>query len=179
MSRKGKVPVDLPQGLKVAIEASNVKLEGPKGKLDLFLPFGIKVEEKESKLFVSRSGNTKQERANHGTIRARLANNIEGVVNGHKRDLEIQGLGFRAQLQGKKIVMQLGFSHQVEYEGPSDVNVTVPTQTTISIEGIDKVRVGQIAAEIKGLKPVEPYKGKGIRYVGEVVRKKQGKSVSK
>ena len=179
MSRTGKVPIQIPKEVKVHAEASKVNLEGPKGKLDLNIPHGITVEFKDEKLTVTRASNVKQNRANHGTIRARLANMVIGVTKGHKKDLEIQGIGFRAQLQGKKIVFNLGFSHPVEFEVPDCVKATVPTQTSITIDGPDNVMVGQIAAKIRDLKPVEPYKGKGIRYVGEVVRRKQGKSVTK
>ena len=130
-------------------------------------------------LIVSRVSDAKQNRSNHGTIQARITNLVVGVTTGHKKDLEIQGVGFRANLQGKKLVMNLGFSHPVEYEVPTDVNVTVPTQTSIIVEGTNKVLVGQVAAKIRDFKRPEPYKGKGIRYVGEVVRRKQGKSVTK
>ncbi len=179
MSRTGKIPVDVPKGVKVNVETSKVSLEGPKGKLDLDIPYGVNVEFKDEKLTVTRNSNSKQTRANHGTIRARLANMIVGITDGHKKDLEIQGIGFRAQLQGKKISFNLGLSHPVEFEVPDCVKVTVPNQTSITIEGSDNVMVGQISAKIRDLKPVEPYKGKGIRYVGENVRRKQGKSAAK
>ena len=179
MSRIGKNPVTLPKEIKVAVADRTVNMEGPKGKLNLTVPFGIKVESKDGQLIVNRAVDNKQNRANHGTVRAHLSNMVEGLINGHKKELDIQGIGFRAQLQGKKIVFNLGFSHPVEYEVPADVKVAVPSQTSIIIEGIDKEKVGQVAAKIRSLKPVEPYKGKGIRYVGEVVRRKQGKSVTK
>lgn len=179
MSRTGKIPIDVPKEVKVNAQTGKVSLEGPKGKLDLNIPHGINVEFKDEKLTVTRVSDTKQNRSNHGTIRARLANMVSGVFSGHKRDLEIQGIGFRAQLQDKKIVFNLGFSHPVEFEVPDCVTATIPNQTSITIEGPDNVMVGQIAATIRDLKPVEPYKGKGIRYVGEIVRRKQGKSVTK
>ena len=179
MSRTGKNPVDLPKGVKVDITANKVSVEGPKGKLDLNIPHGVNVEFKDDKLTVTRISDAKQNRSNHGTIRSRLANMVVGVTDGHKKDLEIQGIGFRAQLQGKKIVFNLGFSHPVEFDVPDCVTATIPTQTSITIEGPDNVMVGQIAAKIRALKPVEPYKGKGIRYVGEFVRRKQGKSATK
>lgn len=179
MSRIGKNPVSVPKDLKVTIGSSNVLIENSKGKLNLLLPRGIQVENQEANLVVSRKSDTKQNRANHGTIRAHLKNMIIGLTEGHKKDLEIQGIGFRAQLQGKKIVFNLGFSHPVEFDVPDDVKVTVPTQTAITVEGNNAERVGQVAARIRALKPVEPYKGKGIRYVGEIVRRKQGKSVGK
>ena len=179
MSRIGRNPVQIPKEVKINIKDSIVHIEGPKGKLDLFLPVGIQVQSEDSKLMVSRKGDTKQDRSNHGTIRARLASMIEGVTKGHKRELEIQGLGFRAQAKGQQIVFNLGFSHPVEVDVPADVKVAVPSQTNIIVEGADNARVGQVAAKIRALKPVEPYKGKGIRYVGEFVRRKQGKSVTK
>jgi len=179
MSRTGKIPVDVPKGVKVNVETGKVCLEGPKGKLELHVPHGINVECKDEKLIVTRTSNVKQNRANHGTIRARLARMAVGVTEGYKKELEIQGIGFRAQLQGKKIVLNLGFSHPVEYEVPDYVKATVPNQTSITVEGSDNIQVGQIAAKIRSLKPVEPYKGKGIRYVGENVRRKQGKSATK
>ncbi|MCK5012290.1 MAG: 50S ribosomal protein L6 [Candidatus Omnitrophica bacterium] len=179
MSRTGKNPVDLPKGVKVDTTANKVSVEGPKGKLDLNIPHGVNVEFKDDKLTVTRISDAKQNRSNHGTIRSRLANMVVGVTDGHKKDLEIQGIGFRAQLQGKKIVFNLGFSHPVEFDVPDCVTATIPTQTSITIEGPDNVMVGQIAAKIRALKPVEPYKGKGIRYVGEFVRRKQGKSATK
>ena len=179
MSRIGKIPVEVPKDVKVNVDAAKVSMEGSKGKLELPLPAGIKVAFNEGKLVVTRTSDTKQDRANHGTIRARLANMITGVTKGHKKDLEIQGIGFRANLQGKKITFTLGFSHPVEFPVPDTIKATVADQTSISIEGPDNVLVGQTAAKIRDLKPVEPYKGKGIRYVGEHVRRKQGKSAAK
>lgn len=179
MSRIAKKPIELPKDIKVNVDGSTVKMEGPKGKLNLNVPSGIAVEKNETQLAIKRLSNAKQHRANHGTTRAHLGNMITGLTAGHKKELEIQGIGFRAQLQGKKIVFNLGFSHPVEFEVPDDVKITVPNQTSITVEGIDAQRVGQVAASIRVLKKVEPYKGKGIRYVGEIVRRKQGKSVTK
>ena len=179
MSRTGKNPIDVPKGVKIDATENKVAVEGPKGKLELNIPYGINVEFKDDKLTVTRISDAKQNRSNHGTIRSRLANMVVGVTSGHKKDLEIQGIGFRANLQGKKIAFSLGFSHPVEFDVPDCVTATVPTQTSITIEGPDNVMVGQIAAKIRDLKPVEPYKGKGIRYVGEFVRRKQGKSATK
>ncbi|MBI5150643.1 MAG: 50S ribosomal protein L6 [Candidatus Omnitrophica bacterium] len=179
MSRIGKIPVAVPKEVKANIGPLNVHIEGPKGKLDLKLPSGIKVELKDGHLLVTRASDDKQARANHGTIRAHLVNMVTGVTMGHKKDLELQGLGFRAQLQGKKVVFNLGLSHPVEFEVPATVKVTVPTQTAITVEGADSMAVGEVAARIRALKPVEPYKGKGLRYAGEFVRRKQGKSVTK
>ena len=179
MSRTGKNPINVPKGVKVDVAERNASLEGPNGKLDLNTPHGINVEFKDDKLTVTRASDTQQNRSNHGTIRARLANMVVGVTDGHKKDLEIQGIGFRAKLQEKKIIFSLGFSHPVEFDVPDCVTAIVPNQTSITIEGADNAMVGQVAAKIRDLKPVEPYKGKGIRYVGEFVRRKQGKSVTK
>ena len=179
MSRIGKIPVSVPKEIKVALEASRVQMEGPKGKLTLTLPHGIKIEKNSDQLVVSRSTDTKQQRANHGTVRATLVNMIEGLTKGHRKDLEIQGIGLRASLKGNQVVFNLGFSHPVEFNVPTDLKISVPSLTSIIIEGADKQRVGEAAAKIRALKPVEPYKGKGIRYVGEFVRRKQGKSVVK
>lgn len=179
MSRVGKVPVTIPKDVKLSMSASEIQVEGARGKLAVVIPQGIKVGQDADKVTFDRLSNTKQGRANHGTVRALLANMITGVTKGHRKELEIQGLGFRANLQGQRIVFSLGFSHPVEFEVPNDVKIQVPTQTSIIIEGADKMRVGQVAAKIRSLKPVEPYKGKGIRYVGEIVRRKQGKSVTK
>lgn len=179
MSKLAKFPIVIPSNVKFSVDGSHLKMEGPKGKLERQIPDGIEFEIKDAKVTIKRLSNAKQHRANHGTTRAHLANMIVGVTEGHKRDLEIQGIGFRAQLQGKKLVMNLGFSHPVEYDIPDDVKVTVPNQTAITVEGIDTERVGQVAASLRALKKVEPYKGKGLRYVGEIVRRKQGKSVSK
>ncbi len=180
MSRIGKNPVNVPKDVKVNIDRGVVTLEGPNGKLDLGIPSGIKVEFADAQIKVARENNIKQSRANHGTIQSRISNMVVGVTQGHKKELEIQGIGFRAQLEGEKINLNLGFSHPVVFDIPSGVKISIDKkQTIITIEGPDNVLVGQVAANIKRLKPVEPYKGKGIRYVGEEVRRKQGKSVTK
>lgn len=179
MSRKGKIPLALPKEVKLSISPSSVLVEGPKGKLSLPIPSGIKVENKENVVHVSRTADTKQNRANHGTVRSILDHMVIGVTKGHRKELEIQGVGFRAQLQGQKLLINLGFSHPVEFEVPKELKITVPQPTSIVIEGVDKALVGLIAANIRDLKKPEPYKGKGIRYHGENVRRKQGKSVTK
>ncbi len=179
MSRVGKIPVKVPKNAKVSIQGNEILVEGAKGKIKLDIPYGIKVEQKGEELTISRLSDVKQARANHGTVRANLQNMIDGVLEGHKKELEIQGVGFRAAMQGKKVVFNLGFSHPVEFEQPEGVKISVPSQTSIIIEGIDKALVGQVAAKIRDIKPPEPYKGKGIRYIGEKVRRKQGKSVGK
>ena len=179
MSRIGKIPVSIPKEVKVNVSSDNVHVEGPKGKLDIKLPLGIKVEFKDQLLKIDRTSHTKQDRANHGTVRSHLVNMVVGVTQGHKRELEIQGIGLRAQLQGKKVVFNFGFSHPVEFEVPSEVKISVPTQTNLIVEGADIAKVTHVASQLRRLKPVEPYKGKGVRYTGEIVRRKQGKSVTK
>jgi large subunit ribosomal protein L6 len=179
MSRKGKIPITIPKDVKVAFDPAEVRVEGPKGKLAMPLPQGVKLEQKDSTIMVSRVNDVKQNRSNHGTVRAILVGMMEGVTRGHKKELEIQGIGYRVQAQGNKLVFNLGLSHPVEFEVPKALNVTAPKPTSIVLEGIDKCLVGQIAAKIRDLKRPEPYKGKGIRYLGEIVRTKQGKSVTK
>ena len=179
MSRIGKLPVVITNDVKVSVDSQAIKVEGSKGKLELTIPQGIKVEQKSNELLVTRLSDSKQNRASHGTIRAHLKNMIHGVSKGFRKDIELTGLGYRVELKGKKLVFNLGFSHPVEFEIPADVKVLAPTQTTISVEGHSAESVGQVAAKIRALKPAEPYKGKGFKYAGEVIRRKQGKSVSK
>ncbi len=179
MSRIGKIPVEIPKGVKVAVNGKTVQVEGPKGKLSHELPSGVSIEQKDNKVIVARQRNDKQSTANHGTVRALIRNMLIGVSEGHKKNLEVQGVGFRVAIQGEKLVMNLGFSHPIEYVIPKSVKLTAAKPTEISIEGTDKQTVGQVAAEIRSKKPPEPYKGKGIRYAGEVVKRKQGKSVTK
>jgi large subunit ribosomal protein L6 len=179
MSRIGKIPIEIPKNVKVTVSGLTVNVEGPKGKLAQQLPQGVSIEQKDNKVIVSRQRNDKQSSANHGTVRALIRNMMIGVSEGHKKNLEVQGVGFRVAVQGEKLVMNLGFSHQIEYVIPKTVKLTSAKPTEIAIEGTDKQTVGQVAAEIRSKKPPEPYKGKGIRYSGEVVKRKQGKSVTK
>ena len=179
MSRIAKTPVVVPKNVKVAFDANKVNVEGPKGKLSISLPSGVKLEQKEDQIFVNRLDDTKQSKSNHGTVKRLIVNMCDGVTNGHRRDLEIQGVGFRVAVQGQKLVLNVGFSHPVEFEIPKDVKVVSAKPTEISIEGVDKALVGLVAAKIRQIKPPEPYKGKGIRYQGEVVKRKQGKQVTK
>lgn len=179
MSRKGKMPIALAKDAKVIVEKNNVRVEGPKGKLSVELPTGISVEQKNDVVTINRVGDLKQTKANHGTVRSLIVNMIEGVTKGHKKELQITGVGFKAQASGSKLVLNVGFSHPVEYEIPKDIKVATPQPTSITIEGADKALVGRVAAEIRDFKRPEPYKGKGIAYVGEVIRRKQGKSVTK
>ena len=179
MSRIAKTPIVAPKNVKIALVPGKVNVEGPKGKLSLDLPASISLEHKGDELFINRTDDTKQARSNQGTVKRLIMNMCAGVVNGHRKDLEIQGVGFRAAVQGNKLVMALGFSHPIEYEFPKEVKVTAAKPTEISVEGVDKALVGLVAAKIRDYKRPEPYKGKGIRYAGEVVRRKQGKQVTK
>jgi large subunit ribosomal protein L6 len=179
MSRIGKKFITIPSTVKINLKDSSVVVEGPKGKLHLSIPNGITVENKSEKLYVNRLFDSKQMRSNHGTIRAVLEKMIVGVTQGHKKNLEIQGIGFRGQVQGQKLILNLGFSHPVEFLFPKEIQVKMPTPTEIEFESIDNVLLGNIVAKIRKIKAPEPYKGKGIRYAGEIVKRKQGKSVTK
>ncbi len=179
MSRIGKKPFSIPKGAKLSIAGSTATAEGAKGKLTLAIPPKIVVETKEDKVFVTRQSNDKQTLANHGTIRARLINMLAGVTDGHKKKLEIQGVGFRAQVQGQKLTLNVGFSHPVVFEVPKDIKIKSPTPTELEFESHDNVLLGNTVAAIRKIKPPEPYKGKGIRYAGEIVKRKQGKTVTK
>ena len=177
MSRIGRLPVTVPQGVTVKVAPGAVEVKGPKGSLTTPLPPGISCKVESGKALFSRRSESKREKAFHGLARALLANAVKGVTEGFSRELEIQGIGYRAQVQGSNLELALGFSHQVVYPVPKGIVVAVDKkQTRISITGYDRQQVGQVAAEIRGLKPPEPYKGKGIRYVNEVVRRKVGKT---
>lgn len=178
MSRVGRKPVPIPAGVEVNIAGTKVSVKGPKGQLDLYLLPQVKVEQEGGELRVKRLGSERDRfaRAMHGTTRALLNNMVIGVARGYERKLEVQGVGYSAQLQGNKLVLNVGFSHPVEKEIPSTVTVECPNQTTIIVRGCDKQRVGEFAAEIRKLRPPEPYKGKGIRYSDEIVRRKAGKA---
>ena len=179
MSRIGVRPVAVPQNVTVNLTKNSVEIEGPKGKLQFPLYARIQVQFEDNKVKVSRVGNAKHERALHGLTRAMIANMIKGVSDGFSRELEMIGVGYRAQLSGKKLVLQLGFSHPVEYIVPEGITLETPKPTQIVIKGIDKQKVGQAAANIRAFLPPEPYKGKGIRYAGEQVRRKAGKAMAK
>jgi large subunit ribosomal protein L6 len=178
MSRIGKQPIQIPGGVKIIIDEKSVMLEGPKGKLSLQLPYGITAEQSENKILIKRLSDTKDHRMKHGLVRALTNNMVKGVVEGFSKELEIQGVGFKAQISGKKLVLNLGFSHPVEFEIPDGINIQAPKPTQIMIQGIDKQLVGEVSAKIRAFYKPEPYKGKGIRYSGEHVRKKAGKTVA-
>lgn len=179
MSRVGVKPISLPAKVTVKNDGGVVTVEGPKGKLAFTLPTGIEVSNENEKLTVTRTSETRQSRALHGTARAIVNNMIDGVSKGFVKDLEIQGVGFRAAVKGKDLDLSLGRSHPLLHPIPEGLTVTVTDNTKIKVEGIDKQMVGQFAAEVRGFHPPEPYKGKGVRYVGEHVRRKEGKSVGK
>lgn len=178
MSRIGNKPVTLPDKVKVSLSADrSVQVEGPKGKLSWQLPKGITGKVEGTTLQLERQSENRQVRALHGLSRALLNNMVTGVSTGFTRNLEIQGVGFKAAVQGDKLNLALGFSHPVIFEIPKDIKITVTDNTKLSIEGIDRQLVGQVAANIRAYYPPEPYKGKGVRYSDEQVRRKEGKTV--
>lgn len=178
MSRIGKKEIVLPEKVKVeAGDGGLVRVEGPKGKLEWTLPKSIKMEVAEGKVTFDRAGEARSLRALHGLSRSLVYNMIVGVSEGFKKNLEIQGVGFKAAVQGTKLNLNLGFSHPIHFEIPSELTVTVTDNTKIAVEGIDKQAVGQCAANIRSYYPPEPYKGKGVRYSDEIVRRKEGKKV--
>jgi large subunit ribosomal protein L6 len=179
MSRIGKKPIPVPKGVTVKIEGSVVGVQGPKGKLDTRLPRGIRMEQQDGHLVAIREDDSQA--AVHGLARALVNNAVEGVTKGWTRELEIVGIGYRAELKGKgMVVFNLGYSHPVEYPLPSGIEVAIdPKQTKLSVSGIDRQKVGQVAAEMRGLRPPDPYKNKGVRYAGERLKKKVGKTGAK
>jgi large subunit ribosomal protein L6 len=179
MSRIGKKPIPLPKGVTVKIDGNTVAVQGPKGKLDTQLPAGIKVQQQDGHLLAIRENDSQA--AVHGLARALVNNAVEGVTKGWTRDLEIVGIGYRAEMKGKNtVVFSLGFSHLIEYPLPAGVEATVdPKQTKLSVTGIDRQKVGQVAAEMRSLRPPDPYKNKGVRYAGERLKKKVGKTGAK
>lgn len=176
MSRIGKMPVAVPSGVDVAISGQNVTVKGPKGSLVRQFPERVAISLDGGTATVTRADETRQARALHGLSRALLNNMVVGVSDGFKRDLEIIGVGYRALLKGRDLELQVGFSHPVNFPAPEGITFEVPEPTKVSISGIDKELVGQVAANIRKIRPPEPYKGKGVRYVGEVVRRKAGKA---
>ncbi len=176
MSRIGKLPVPVPSNVTVDVAGSTVRVKGPKGELaQAMLPL-VAVTVDDGKLVVQRTGDEKAARAAHGLARTLIANMVEGVTKGFRKSLDIQGVGYRVNKAGANLNFTLGYSHPISYNAPAGVSFTVEGNTKIHVDGIDKQRVGQVAAEIRNLRPPEPYKGKGIRYEGEFVRKKLGKA---
>lgn len=179
MSRIGKKPIIVPSGVTVSVDGSSIKVKGPKGELSREIRDEIKVEQNDGQLTLTRPDDSKENRAFHGLTRALVANMVEGVTSGYKKTLEIIGVGYRAEKKGETLVLTVGYSHQVVYPQPKGITLTAQTPTVVVIEGIDKQKVGQVAAELRAVRPPEPYKGKGIRYQGEQVRRKAGKAGSK
>jgi large subunit ribosomal protein L6 len=178
MSRIGKKPIELPAKVKVSITTDGLlQAEGPKGKLEWVLPGAIKGVIKENKLVFERSSDDRKVRALHGLTRALVNNMVAGVSQGFAKDLEIHGVGFKAALQGKVLKLNLGFSHDILYPIPEGIKITITENTKLKIEGVDRQLVGQVAANIRAYYPPEPYKGKGVRYAGEQIIRKEGKTV--
>ena len=177
MSRVGRKPVVVPQAVKVSIAGQKINIQGPKGNLDLSVHPRIKVVIKDDQISVSRPTDIRTDRALHGLTRSLIQNMTIGVTEGYSKTLEIVGVGFKAQVKGKVLNLNLGYTHTIEYKIPEGVEVKCPNQTRVSVSGPDKQKIGQAAAEIRGFHPPEPYKGKGIHYVGEEIRRKQGKTV--
>jgi large subunit ribosomal protein L6 len=176
MSRIGQKPIPLPDKVKVAVQGPLINIEGPRGKLKHTLPDGIIARLDGKILLVEKKGETRQHKALHGLSRALLANFVQGANEGFQKKLEIQGVGFKAALQGKSLSLNLGFSHPITYPVPDDIKITVTDSTNILIEGADKQKVGAVAADIRAYYPPEPYKGKGVRYAGEQIIRKEGKT---
>ena len=178
MSRVGQSPIAIPAQVKVEVQAQRVSVEGPKGKLAHELPHLLSVERTDGQLRVSRSGNDKRAKSLHGLHRTLLANMVKGVQDGFVKELELVGVGYRAQVSAGKLEMYVGFTHPIVYAIPQGIAIEVPKPTQLVIRGVDKQLVGQVAARIRAYAPPEPYKGKGIKYVGEVIRRKAGKAVA-
>jgi large subunit ribosomal protein L6 len=175
MSRIGRKPVSIPQGVKLNLDGAVVRAEGPKGKLSQPIPAGLSAKIENNQLVISRSGEDRKVRALHGLARALMANMVTGVKDGFERKLEIVGIGYRAQLQGRVITLALGYSHPVLFPLPEGVTAEIDRQVSITLRGADKAVLGQTAAKLRALREPDPYKGKGIRYANEVVRRKVGK----
>lgn len=177
MSRIGRKPISVPSGVKIALQAGQVDVQGPKGKLTVSVPHGIKFEQKDGVLTASRA--SEEHRALHGLARALVANAVLGVTQGFKKDLDIVGVGYRAEVKGKSVAFALGKSHPIDFPIPEGIQIAVDKQTHIVVSGADKGRVGQVAANIRALRPPDPYKQKGIRITGERLKKKAGKAGAK
>jgi len=177
MSRVGKKPVEIPSGVTITVDGTNnVTVKGPKGELSRSFNPEITINVEENVINVTRPSDSKTHRALHGTTRALISNMVEGVSKGYEKTLELVGVGYRAQKQGTKLVLNVGYSHPVEFEAESGLEIEVPSNTKVIVRGTSKERVGALAANIRDVRPPEPYKGKGIRYEGEYVRRKEGKT---
>lgn len=178
MSRVGKLPIPLEGGVKVTTAGQTVRLEGPKGKAELELPAGFRIELKDSKMSVLRPADSSRERALHGLTRKLLANIAQGVSKGFVRRLEVNGVGYRAEVRGNALHLTLGYSHPIVYELPPGVSARVERQVLITLEGSDKQLLGTVAAQLRELRPPEPYKGKGVKYAEETIKRKAGKAAA-
>lgn len=178
MSRLGKLPVDLPTGVKAFIEGGSVRIEGPKGKLTLKIPSGVELSLDQNKVLARRLSDSADHKAKHGLIRALVRNMVSGVATGYERRMEIVGVGFKAALKGKVLNMSLGFSHPVDFDVPEGITVKVENNTNLVLQSPDKSLLGETCAKIRGFRPPEPYQGKGIRFAGEKVRRKAGKAAA-
>lgn len=175
MSRIGKLPINIPNGVTITVDADNITVNGPKGTLSQFTMPGIKIDISDNQAVVSRESDAREHRSKHGLMRTLISNMVVGVTDGFEKKLELNGVGFRVALEGSKLKLALGFSHDVYYPIPEGIQITVE-QNIITVKGINKQQVGQVAAEIRALKKPEPYKGKGLKYVGERIIRKAGKS---
>jgi large subunit ribosomal protein L6 len=179
MSRIGKMPIAIPAGITVAVEGNSVSVKGAKGELAFDLAGNIDVAVEENQVMVSRADDSKASKSMHGTTRSIINNMIEGALNGYQKELEIFGVGYKAVLKSaSSIILSLGYSHEIDFAIPEGILIECPSQTNVKISGIDKQLVGQVAARIHSFSPAEPYKGKGVRYKGEQVRRKEGKAVA-
>ena len=179
MSRIGNAPIEIPQGVEVSILEDKISIKGPKGEMASPMFQGIQVNLKDNIIFVKRENDMKDLRAKHGLSRALLSNCVKGVSSGFSKSLVLKGVGYRANKKAKQLILTLGFSHEIIFDEPDDVSIDVSEQTQIKISGIDKQRVGQVASQIRAFRPPEPYKGKGVHYEGESIRRKAGKAGKK
>ena len=178
MSRVGQRPIVVPSQVKIDVQGDVVRVEGPKGKLSHRVPAGLSVDRKDTQLLVTRAGSQESLKSLHGLTRTLIDNMVKGVTDGFLKELEIQGVGYRAQVAQNKLEMYVGFTHPVVFSIPPGITIEAPKPTQLVVRGVDKALVGQVAARIRAFAPPEPYKGKGVRYVGEVVRRKAGKAVA-
>src|SRR5687767_4190643 len=179
MSRIGKKPIPIPAGVTVNVDGTSVRVKGPKGEMSRTFRPDMKVSVQDGNIIVERPTESKPHRAFHGLERALIANMVQGVTEGFRKGLDIIGVGYKAEKKGNAVVLNVGYSHLVNYPQPDGITITTPSPTVVIIEGMDKQKVGQVAAEIRAVRPPEPYKGKGIRYQGEQVRRKAGKTGAK
>jgi large subunit ribosomal protein L6 len=180
MSRIGKLPVPVPDGVEVTIDGLTVAVKGPKGALTQTMPEGVALSrDDDGAVVVTRTGETRLERSRHGLVRSLIANMVVGVTEGYSKSLQLVGVGYRAASKGSDLELQVGYSHPVTIEAPEGIAIEVPQPTRVIVSGIDKVLVGQVAANIRKVRPPEPYKGKGIKYEGEQIRRKAGKAAGR